>query len=174
MIDAAGNIAALTTSNGEGCGHMLDDTGFMLNNMLGEEDLCPNGFHRWQPDCRLTSMMSPSLLQTADGTATALGSGGSNRIRSAILQVLLRLVDEDLELEEAIIRPRIHYENGLLSMESGFDAPVYRELDRKFNEIKCWPDLNLYFGGVHAVRRERNIFTCYGDPRRGGVAFIVD
>ena len=173
IIDNAGNIAALTTSNGEGCGHMLGDTGIMLNNMLGEEDLNPGGFHQWRPDQRLTSMMSPSLLQMADHTLVALGSGGSNRIRSAILQVLLRLVDEQLPLEEAICLPRIHYEDDLLSVESGFEPRVYQQLEKAFDNVRCWPDRNLFFGGVHAVSSKGGRFECSGDPRRGGVALRV-
>ncbi|HED17893.1 MAG TPA: gamma-glutamyltransferase, partial [Gammaproteobacteria bacterium] len=134
VIDNKGNLASLTTSNGEGCGHMLGSTGIMLNNMLGEEDLNPRGFHTWRENQRLTSMMAPSLLRLNDGHAVAFGSGGSNRIRSAILQVLLRLVDEQLPLAEAIERPRIHYEKGLLNIENGFDSEVYKQLQGEFEQ----------------------------------------
>lgn len=173
VIDAQGNLAALTTSNGEGCGHMLADTGIMLNNMLGEEDLNPHGFQRWPENRRLTSMMAPGMLQTGDGACIALGSGGSNRIRSAILQVVSAIVDSGLPLDEAVHRSRIHYENALLNIESGFDADVLSTLDGLFDEVKYWPDRNLFFGGVHAVARHRSGFDCCGDPRRGGVALIV-
>ena len=173
IIDRRGNLASLTTSNGEGCGHMLADTGIMLNNMLGEQDLNPHGFHRWQEDRRLTSMMSPSILEDARGMQVALGSGGSNRIRSAILQVVLRLVDEGLPLAQAVTRPRIHYENGQLHIEAGFADPLYRQLQDEFPDNRCWPDRNLFFGGVHAVSRCGERFDCAGDPRRGGVALEV-
>ena len=173
VIDRAGNIAALTTSNGEGCGHMLGDTGIMLNNMLGEEDLNPDGFHRWQENRRLTSMMSPSILRLDPTSFVALGSGGSNRIRSALLQVLLRLVDEALPLEDAIGRPRIHYENGLLNIEGGFEDSVNGPLQQQFAHTSCWPGANLFFGGVHAVALGRNGFACSGDQRRGGVAEVI-
>jgi gamma-glutamyltranspeptidase/glutathione hydrolase len=173
VIDSAGNVASLTTSNGEGCGHMLARTGIMLNNMLGEEDLNPQGFHRWQAGRRLTSMMTPSLLALPDNRTIALGSGGSNRIRSAILQVLLRIVDEQQPLTEAIDRPRIHYENGHLNIEGGFEEQLQRRLEKEFPHAKCWPDRNLFFGGVHAVSKTLNRFECYGDRRRGGIAFEV-
>ncbi len=173
VVDAAGNVAALSTSNGEGCGHMIGNMGFMLNNMLGEQDLCPSGFQCWQPNQRLTSMMAPSLLEMPDGGAVAFGSGGSNRIRSALLQTMLRMVDGNLALEDAIERPRMHYEDGLLSIESGFEAGVCKQLEKEFDSIKYWPDRNLYFGGVHAVRRTGNRFECHGDSRRGGVALLV-
>jgi gamma-glutamyltranspeptidase/glutathione hydrolase len=118
-------------------------------------------------------MMSPSLLQTADGARVALGSGGSNRIRSAILQVLVRLVDEQVDLEQAITRPRIHFENDVLSVEGGFDDSVYRQLEHTFEAVHCWPGQNLFFGGVHAVRSVGADFECFGDPRRGGVAYVI-
>lgn len=173
VIDAAGNLAALTSSNGEGCGHLLGDTGIMLNNMLGEEDLNPHGFQQWRENQRLTSMMAPSMLQTADGTCIALGSGGSNRIRSAILQVVCALVDGGLALAEAIQRPRIHYENGALNSEGDIDEAGRAELLAHGEQIACWPERNLFFGGVHAVAHGKAGFDCYGDPRRGGVAITV-
>ncbi len=173
VIDRKGNLAALTTSNGEGCGHMLGTTGIMLNNMLGEEDLNPHGFHAWQENRRLTSMMAPSVLRLDEEHAIALGSGGSNRIRSAILQVLLRIVDEQLSLTEAIDRPRIHYEDSLLNIEDGFDSEVYQQLQSEFEHTRCWPDRNMFFGGVHAVSQHRGDFEYCGDQRRGGVAVSV-
>jgi len=173
VIDRKGNLASLTTSNGEGCGHMLGTTGIMLNNMLGEEDLNPHGFHAWQENQRLTSMMAPSIIRFDSKHAVALGSGGSNRIRSAILQVLLRIVDEQLPLAEAIDRPRIHYEKGLLNIEDGFDSEVYGQLQSEFEKTRCWPDRNLFFGGVHAVALDHGNFEYCGDQRRGGVAFRV-
>lgn len=173
VIDRKGNIAALTASNGEGCGHWLDGTGFMLNNMLGEEDLNPRGFHHWQENRRLTSMMAPGVLRMPDASPVALGSGGSNRIRSAILQVLLRLVDEGTPLHEAIALPRIHHENELLNIEGGFDNATCDQLESAFKQTRRWPDRNLFFGGVHAVALYPGGFECSGDPRRGGVAFNV-
>jgi gamma-glutamyltranspeptidase/glutathione hydrolase len=173
VIDARGNLAALTSSNGEGCGHMIGDTGIMLNNMLGEEDLNPHGFHRWAENQRLTSMMAPGMLQTGDGTRIALGSGGSNRIRSAILQVVCAIVDGGLSLADAVQRPRIHYEHDVLNLEAGYSDAEQAELRAQFEQLKCWPDRNLFFGGVHAVAHGPSGFDCYGDPRRGGVAARV-
>jgi gamma-glutamyltranspeptidase/glutathione hydrolase len=116
VIDAAGNAASLTLSNGEGCGHVLPVTGIMLNNMLGEEDLNPEGFHRWGEDLRLSSMMAPTLAEHA-GRLIALGSGGSNRLRTAILQVLCNLIDLGLSPEASVAAPRIHLERGKISIE---------------------------------------------------------
>ncbi len=170
VVDRMGNAAALSVSNGEGSGHILPRTGLMLNNMLGEEDLNPNGFFQWRPNSRITSMMSPTLVRRDNGAVLALGSGGSNRIRSAILQVLLNHLCLGLSLREAIDAPRIHLEQGLLQIEHGHGAETERQLAIAFPKHQIWPDRNFFFGGVHAAafNPDSGAFTAAGDPRRGG------
>ena len=170
VADRDGNIASLTVSNGEGCAYVLPGTGIMMNNMLGEEDLNPGGFHRWKPGTRLSSMMSPALLETEDGVRHALGSGGSNRIRSAITQVLSNLLDFDMGPEQAVAAPRIHLEDEHLSFEPGFPEETVELINNEVPEHHGWPGQNLFFGGVHAVSVCRSgKFDGAGDPRRGGV-----
>ena len=175
VIDRAGNAAALTLSNGEGCGYVVPGTGIMLNNMLGEEDINPLGFHRWPTDTRIASMMAPSLAVEGDGSITALGSGGSNRIRTAILQVLINMLDFKMPAAAAVEAPRLHFENGLLSIEPGFDDQTVERLAADFDKIDKWDGLNLFFGGVHVARLDglTGRFTGGGDPRRGGEARVV-
>ena len=66
VLDARGNAASLSLSNGEGSGYLVPGAGIMLNNMLGEEDLNPDGFHAWPADTRVSSMMAPSLVVAQD------------------------------------------------------------------------------------------------------------
>ncbi len=174
VMDDRGNIAAMTVSNGEGCGHLLPGTGIMLNNILGEEDLNPNGFQQWHPNQRMTSMMSPALLQLPNGKAVALGSGGSNRIRTAILQVVLNLIDFGMPPEQAVMEARIHYESQHLNIEPGYSNETITRLQEAFADNECWADLNLFFGGVHTVQWDGEKFHAVGDPRRGGVGLVVD
>lgn len=172
IMDGGGNIASLTTSNGEGCGYPIPGTGIILNNMLGEQDLNPHGFHRWPPNCRMTSMMAPTIASTPK-TTLALGSGGSNRLRTAILQCLINLTDFNMALDHAINAPRLHYENDQLNLENGFPDSSVAEIARRYPKLKHWPDKNLFFGGVHAVSRNSEGFFGCGDPRRGGAAKIL-
>lgn len=173
IIDWQGNLASLTTSNGEGCGRFIAGTGIMLNNMLGEEDLNPGGFHRWPEDQRMTSMMAPSMVFGANGHSIALGSGGSNRIRSALLQVLVNVIDFGMELETAVRRPRIHYERGHLSIEGGLADEEMQLLVSHYSDHTLWPALNLFFGGVHSATQAAGGFSGVGDPRRGGASVVV-
>ncbi len=172
VVDASGNLASMTVSNGEGCGELVAETGVMLNNVLGEEDLNPTGFFRWQPATRMTSMMAPAILHTPKGRAV-LGSGGSNRLRTAILQVILNLVDYGMSVEEAVAAPRLHLEHGELNLEPGALTGELRELEREFDHVRQWPESNLYFGGVHSVWLSGPAFHAAGDPRRGGRGRVV-
>lgn len=175
VVDGAGNAAAATVSNGEGNGRMLGRHGFMLNNMLGEEDLNPNGFHRWPPGQRMSTMMAPTIIRESDGALTALGSGGSNRIRTAVLQVACNLLDRGMTLDEAVAAPRLHIEKcGKLSFEDQMVPEARAALLSAFPDAHPWPEPNMFFGGVHSARRARDgTFTGAGDARRAGVARVV-
>ncbi|MET0000673.1 MAG: gamma-glutamyltransferase, partial [Candidatus Thiodiazotropha lotti] len=170
IADTQGNLASMTLSNGEGCGYVIPQSGIMMNNMLGEEDLNPGGFNHWQENSRLASMMSPTLIIERNGDALVTGSGGSNRIRSAVLQIILNHIDHHMPLEAAVSNPRIHYENGLLSIEPGYDETACHALLDEFPKQQHWRKKNLFFGGAHSVKLKSNgILEGSGDERRGGV-----
>jgi gamma-glutamyltranspeptidase / glutathione hydrolase len=173
IIDGRGNVASLSCSNGEGCGAIVPGTGIMLNNMLGEDDLSPHGLHGWREDQRMSSMMAPSLVVRPGGVLIATGSGGSNRIRTAILQVLVNLIDFRMDVEPAVCTPRIHVEGEKLSVEGGFDVERLGPLLAEFPEHEIWPSLNLFFGGAHTVMSGARGFQGAGDPRRDGVARVL-
>ena len=173
VIDASGNLAALSVSNGEGCGYVIPGTGIVMNNMLGEEDLNPGGFHRWRENERMSSMMAPCAVSWPDGRLLALGSGGSNRIRSAMLQVLLHVIDFELPLEEAVHEPRIHFEDDLLSVEGDIDPERIRPLLDAYPSHHLWEGRNMFFGGTHCVLSAGPGFQAVGDSRRGGAGLVV-
>ena len=175
VIDAGGNAASLSLSNGEGSAYIAPGTGIMLNNMLGEADINVGGFHRWPEDARMSSMMAPSMIVGAAGDMVAMGSGGSNRIRTALLQVMLNLLAFAMPLDRAVESPRVHFEDGLLSIEGEFGEAECAALALAFPDAEVWAERNMFFGGVHAVRFEpaTGRFDGAGDPRRGGVAVIA-
>ena len=111
VIDEHGGAVALTLTNGEGSGHVLGATGIVVNNLLGEEDIHPGGFHRDPPGRALSTMMAPTLLRRGSDRIV-LGSGGSNRLRNAILQVLVGLLEHGVPVNRAVNAPRIQLEPG--------------------------------------------------------------
>jgi gamma-glutamyltranspeptidase/glutathione hydrolase len=139
--------------------------------MLGETDLNPLGFHRHPPGRRMPSMMAPTVL-TRDGVAElVLGSAGSNRIRSAILQTIVRVIDDGMRAGDAVNAPRVHYEDGVVYAEPGLEVG---SLEATGHAVAPFRERNLFFGGVQAVERDRHgQFWGGGDPRRGGAAITV-
>jgi gamma-glutamyltranspeptidase/glutathione hydrolase len=176
VLDSDGACASVTCSNGSCSGVIVPGTGLHLNNMLGEEDLNPLGFHKHTPGLRIPSMMAPTVVLREGLPEVALGSAGSNRIRSAILQTVLRVVDDGLGAQDAVDAPRVHYEGDAVEAEPGVDAAALDGLERDGWKVQRWRERNLYFGGVQAVARDPSsgALSGGGDPRRGGAAIVVD
>jgi gamma-glutamyltranspeptidase/glutathione hydrolase len=176
VMDAEGACASVTCSNGSCSGVVVPGTGVHLNNMLGEQDLNPLGFHRHTPGARVPSMMAPTVVLSADDQPEmALGSAGSNRIRSAIIQTIIGVIDHGLPAQEAVSSPRLHVEGREIDAEPDVaDVPLDR-LEAGDWRVRRWSEQNLFFGGVQAVARnpETGELTGGGDPRRGGATETV-
>jgi gamma-glutamyltranspeptidase / glutathione hydrolase len=169
VIDEAGMACSTTATNGEGSGVVVPGTGIHLNNVMGEQDLNPLGFHLHPPGRRMPSMMAPSIAMRDGEVELVLGSAGSNRIRSALLQTVIGVVDGGLGVSEAVRAPRVHFEDGTVYAEPGIDlAPLGGELP-----TVSFSTLNLFFGGVQAALRRDGVLSGAGDPRRGGAAELA-
>ena len=171
-LDRDGWACSVTCSNGSASGVIVPGTGVHLNNMLGEQDLNPLGFHRHPPGRRMPSMMSPTIVMRDDAAELAVGSAGSNRIRSAVLQTIIRSIDEGLEAQEAVEAPRVHFEDGMVYTEPGIDVTALEAAGR---EVSPFRERNLFFGGAQAAALDPvEGFSGGGDPRRGGAALVVE
>jgi gamma-glutamyltranspeptidase/glutathione hydrolase len=172
VLDREGWGCSVTCSNGSASGVVVPGTGIHLNNMLGEQDLNPDGFHRHSPGRRMPSMMAPTIVLRDGVPELAVGSAGSNRIRSAILQTIIRSVDEGKRAAEAVDSPRLHFEGGTVYAEPGIDLD---EVTATGHRVGAFRSLNLFFGGVQAAAREPDgSFSGGGDPRRGGASIVVE
>jgi len=173
VVDASGNAASLTASTGSGSGVIVPGTGIHLNNMLGEYDLNPAGGAA-RPGARLTSMMAPSIVLRRGRPRLVVGSAGSVRLRGAILQAVVNVIDHGLGVEEAIDAPRVHVEEPHLHCEGGSDPAALDALEARGYDVVRWRRRNLYFGGVAAVEvGAEGRLAASGDPRRGGHGIVV-
>jgi len=171
VLDTDGWACAVTCTNGEGSGMVVPGTGIHVNNMMGEQDLSPLGYFTHPPGRRLPSMMAPTILLEDGGPALVLGSAGSNRIRSAILQVVIGVLDRGLPVQAAIDAPRVHLEGGIAYAEPGVDTT---ELETEGHTLVRFSARNLFFGGAQAVRGEPGgTLSGGGDPRRGGAVAVA-
>ncbi len=175
VADKQGNFVAMTSSLGEGSGYVPKGTGIMMNNMLGEEDLNPHGFHQWKPNQRITSMMAPTIMLRNGKPLIATGTGGANRIRSVIAQVVSNVVDFGMHPTEALTQPRIHWEHYTLDIEPGFHEEATKRINipGKLRKV-FWSKQAFYFGGAHTVYADaQGNIGAAGDPRRTGATRSV-
>ena len=170
VIDKDYNAVSVTSTNGEGSGLFVPGCGIMLNNMLGEEDLNPHGFFKWESGIRLPSMMAPTIVMENEKPKLVLGSAGSNRIRSAISEVIINHIYFRQEIQNAIDAPRFHYEKGHTFFEPGFDREII-EAAKRLYPVTEFKENSIYFGGVNAVSGN---FSGGCDVRRGGNVVYVE
>jgi len=171
VLDGRGGAASVTVSYGEGCGWVIPGTGMQMNNFLGEEDLNPDGFHLHPAGARLPTMMAPTVFLRDGRPHLVLGSGGANRLRTAIVQVAFNHLLLGQELGAAVEAPRVHVEDDRLYAEvAGGDRALLERLAAPFAGSDLFEERALFFGGVHAAGVDREGRSSgAGDPRRGGV-----
>ena len=161
VVDAEGNACAFTTSLGLGSGDFLPGLDLHLNSMLGEVDLLVDGV---SPRQRMQSMMAPCVAVDAEGLALVAGAAGGTRLRTALALVLAGVLDEGLEAQAAIDRPRFHPTDATVNAEPGVDEDALAQLEAAGRSVRRWPSRHHYFGGVSAVTRR----GAGADPRRSG------
>jgi gamma-glutamyltranspeptidase/glutathione hydrolase len=163
VTDEDGNVCVLTSSLGLGSGDFLPGLDLHLNSMLGEVDLVRGPLEAGD---RMDSMMAPSLY--LDGGSPVLGAGaaGGTRLRTALLSVVAGILDEGVDPQEAVDRPRFHPGHDTVNAEPGVDEAALNELERRGLRVRRWPGRHHYFGGVSLVSARGPA----ADPRRSGVA----
>jgi gamma-glutamyltranspeptidase/glutathione hydrolase len=172
-VDAEGNAASLSTSTGSGSGVIVPSTGFFLNNMLGEYDLV--GGRSVPAGRRLTSMMAPSIVLGPRGRPRlVVGSAGSARLRGAIMQIVVNVLEHGMPVDEAIAAPRVHVDEPHVHCEGGHDPTELDRLESMGYDVVRWRRRNLFFGGAAAVEvGAGGSLAAAGDPRRGGAGVVV-
>lgn len=168
ILDKAGNAVSLSSTNGEGSGVWVKDTGVQLNNMLGEAALFPGGFHSWEPASRVSSLMAPTIHERTDGDLVVLGTGGAGRIPWAIAQVLGALQSPNVDLRHAVEMPRCFNQDGVLQIEPGLETLAQR------SGGKLWSRKDMFFGGINVVQgKPGKSLLAIADSRRLGTAMGV-
>ena len=174
-VDNRGGACAVTVSSGYGSGVTVPGTGLALNNCLGEQELLAGGPHSLRPGTRLSSNMAPTVGRRADdGSGIAIGSPGSDRIPTALAQVLALFV-AGVDLHTAIAHPRLHVRVRpdeqppvLVDHEEDLAVPGDTGLP-----TRAMPVHSMYFGGVNAALWTPAIgLVAAGDPRRAGAVAV--
>ena len=173
VMDRFGNAVALTQSieSVYGAGVATPSLGFLYNNYMSAfeyEDMSHPYYMR--PNAVPWASVAPTLIFRGRRPWLAIGSPGSERIVSAILQVLLRMRNQSPL--DAVSAPRMHASAaGRVSLE----APRLRNdipaaLAARGFEVDPRESFSFYLGCVQLVMRDRRGFVGVADPRRDGSA----
>jgi len=184
VVDGEGNAVALTTTLNEsfGCGVLVPELEMLLNNEMDDFATAPgrpNTFGLVQGEAnavaagkRMLSSMAPTVAWRA-GEVLALGAPGGPRIPTATVQVLLVVVVDGADLQDAVDRPRIHHQwlpDELVAEPGALSAGVRTELQRRGHGI----GERKVIGEVDAARRTASgAFEAVADARGPGSAAIL-
>jgi gamma-glutamyltranspeptidase / glutathione hydrolase len=108
--------------------------------------------------------VSPCAVADGHGLLLAAGAAGGTRLRGALAQVLGGIVDEGLDPQTAVDRPRLHPVDDVVHVEPGFTDETLAALAGAGADVRLWPAPHHYFGGVSVVSRR----GAAADPRRSG------
>ncbi len=166
-VDEDGNAVGITTSLGESCGVPVPEAGLLLNNFLGEADVNPEDV-LIGPGQRLMTMCCPTIVEIGD-EVYVMGSGGSSRIRSAILHGIVYLTDHGMSPDQVVAAPRAHVEEGVLHLETEGRPPGAVQAARTWQpQLRAFTGSNMFFGGLHMAGCSPRGFSGAGDQRRSG------
>jgi gamma-glutamyltranspeptidase / glutathione hydrolase len=84
--------------------------------------------------------------------------------------VLAGVLDERLSPQTAVDRPRVHPSASVVHAEPGVDEDALTQLEEQGRDVRRWPTLHHFFGGVSVVARE----GAAGDLRRSGAGILVE
>ena len=187
VYDSYGNAVSTTTTINSlfGSGVIVDSAGFFLNNEMDDFSSKPGVQNQFgllgseansiQPEKRMLSSMTPTIILHNGNPFIIAGSPGGSTIITVVLQVILNCIDFDMNIREAIEKPRIHHQwipDSIYYEQKALTADVKRELAAigyKFvNESAAQPILGI----VEAIMIDNRNGIIYGadDPRGGGLA----
>jgi gamma-glutamyltranspeptidase/glutathione hydrolase len=177
VMDGEGMAVSLTQSveRAYGSKAAAEGLGFLYNNyLLDFEYSLPDHPFYLRPNQVPWATVAPTMVFLEDKLWMALGSPGSERIVSALTQVLLHVIDRDLSIDRAVEAPRIHCTlGGRISLEAErFPPGLIEFLKRKGYRIDPREPYAFYLGCVQAVLKRHTGYGFQGvaDVRRDGTA----
>ena len=150
IVDRFGNAVSNTTTLNfsYGLGLVADGTGVLLNNELDDfaaKPGAPNAFglvggeaNAPGPGKRPLSSMAQTIVLKDSRPVLVTGSPGGSRIPTAVLQVIVNVIDHGMSVADAVAAPRIHHQwlPDEVLMEAGFPAETIRALEARGHAVK--------------------------------------
>ena len=170
IVDRDGRMVSATNTLSNFFGSGQPVSGFFLNDQLKNFSSDADSVNRAEPGKRPRSFVAPTIVARDGDPVLGIGSPGGRRIPMITSQVLLGWAHHDLELDEAVARPRFHLEGRLLELEDAPADEVVQQLTALGYEPTTELPVTEYFGGVQAmlVDPDSGELTGVADERRPG------
>tara|TARA_B100001113_G_scaffold52332_1_gene38358 strand:+ start:4463 stop:6142 length:1680 start_codon:yes stop_codon:yes gene_type:complete len=122
IVDQFGNAISVTTTLNGTYGSQLycSELGFFLNNEMDDfssKPGSPNMFgliggsaNKIEPQKRMLSSMTPTIVEKDNKLLMALGSPGGSRIITSVLQTILNVHEFNMNMNIAVNSPRFHHQ----------------------------------------------------------------
>ena len=122
VVDGKGNAVSLTYTleHGYGSRIVVEGAGFLLNNEMGDFNPIPGKTtstgligtkpNLVEPEKRMLSSMTPTIVAKDGKPVLAIGSPGGRTIINTVLQVVLNVIDQGMNIGQAIEAGRIHHQ----------------------------------------------------------------
>jgi gamma-glutamyltranspeptidase/glutathione hydrolase len=173
VIDAQGNVAAMTSSIERAFGSGLMVGGFLLNNQLTDFSFRPADregrpiANRVEAGKRPRSSMAPTVVFDGGAPVIVTGSPGGSRIIPYVLKSLIGVIDWGLDAQEAVSLPNFASRGGPLELEGGYDWSAQAQALRGLGHSLRGTSMT---SGLHMIIRRGDHLEGGADPRRDGVA----
>ena len=181
IVDAAGNVAAVTTTLNEnfGSGFVVPGCGFFMNNEMDDFTASPGKPNRYgmiqstanaiEPGKRMVSSMTPTIVFKNGAPILTLGTRGGPSIPTTVLQILLNVLVYKKPLVDAVAAPRFHQQ----AMPDEIAYEIEKVPDATLKALSAMGhgiQRRMSIGDVHAIAIEDGRIIAVADPRRGGAA----
>ncbi|WP_436398072.1 gamma-glutamyltransferase [Roseobacter sp. S98] len=171
IVDAAGNVASMTTTIENGFGSRLMVRGFLLNNELTDFSFRSHRegvpiANRVEPGKRPRSSMAPTIVMKDGAPVLAIGSPGGSRIIGYVAESIIGWLDWGLNVQEAVSVPHAVNRFGTYDVEEGTGAEA---LTAPLTEMGFEVNARALTSGLHAIAIGETL-QGGADPRREGIA----
>jgi len=178
VMDKFGNVVSntYTLNFPYGTGISVPGTGILLNNEMDDFSAKPgtpnaygligNEYNAIEPEKRMLSSMTPTIVLKDGKPFLVTGSPGGSRIITTVLQILTNTIDYNMDIAKATTAPRIHNQwlPDKLYVEKGI-SPEKRE---KLNGMGHNVEETRSLGSAHSITKIGNYYFGFSDPRRAG------
>jgi gamma-glutamyltranspeptidase/glutathione hydrolase len=176
IVDSFGNAVSntYTINFSYGSGIVAEGAGFLLNNEMDDFSAkpgVPNAYgliggeaNKIEPNKRMLSSMSPTIVKHQGRNFLVTGSPGGSRIITTTLQVIMNVIDHGLNIQSAVAAPRIHHQwlPDELRIEEGISVDTIKILQEKGHKVEQQEAM----GAIQSIMIKDGIMYGGADPRR--------